>query len=66
MEEQKDRIKSAKINNVLGLFVLFFGVVITAFSATIGYMESRSIPGFILLVLLFGIIIYFVSTRAKK
>lgn len=28
MEEQKDRIKSAKINNVLGLFVLFFGVVI--------------------------------------
>jgi putative Mn2+ efflux pump MntP len=28
MEEQKDRIKSAKINNVLGLFVLFFCVVI--------------------------------------
>ena len=48
------------------VYGLFFGVVITAFSATIRYMESRSIPGFILLVLLFGMIIYFVSSRGKK
>ncbi|MCK5033446.1 MAG: hypothetical protein KAS18_07420 [Calditrichia bacterium] len=28
MDERTEKIKNAKINNVLGLFVLFFGVVI--------------------------------------
>ena len=48
------------------VYGLFFGVVITAFSATIRYMESRSIPGFALLVILFGMIIYFISSKKKK
>ena len=45
------------------IFGLFFGVTITAFTATIRYMESRSVIGFGLLVVLFGIIIYFVNSR---
>ncbi len=47
------------------IFGLFFGVVITAFSATINYMESRSVIGFALLVFLFGLIIYFVNRLSK-
>ena len=47
------------------IFGLFFGVVITAFTATINYMESRSIVGFALLVFLFGLIIYFVNKMSK-
>lgn len=45
------------------IFGLFFGVTITAFSATIRYINSRSVIGFGLLVLLFGIIIYFVNSK---
>jgi hypothetical protein len=48
------------------IFGLFFGVVITAFTATINYMQSRSVFGFILLVLLFGLIIYFVNKLGKE
>lgn len=48
---------------VLGLFL---GVVITALVATIRYMESRSIPGFILLVILFVLIIFFVNIKRKE
>ena len=48
------------------IFGLFFGVVITAFIATIRYIDSRTIPGFVLLVVLFGIIIYFVNSMKKK
>lgn len=47
------------------IFGLFFGVVITAFSATWRYMDSRSVVGFILLLVLFGIIIYFVNSRRE-
>jgi len=47
------------------IFGLFFGVVITAFTATINYMESRSVIGFALLVFLFGLIIYFVNRMSK-
>ncbi|OIO62734.1 hypothetical protein COY26_00040 [Candidatus Woesearchaeota archaeon CG_4_10_14_0_2_um_filter_33_10] len=48
------------------IFGLFFGVVITAFTATINYMESRSVIGFALLVFLFGLIIYFVNRLSKN
>jgi len=51
MEEQKDRIKSAKINNVLGLFVLFFGVVIIVaifFTETFIGQMTNLIAGIIL------------------
>jgi len=48
------------------IFGLFFGVVITAFIATMSYMESRSVIGFALLVLLFGLIIYFVNKMSKN
>ena len=48
------------------IFGLFFGIVITAFTATINYMESRSIIGFALLVFLFGLIIYFVNRMSKN
>jgi hypothetical protein len=48
------------------IYGLFFGVVITAFTATIRYMDSHSIPGFILLVILFGIVIYFVNAMRNK
>jgi hypothetical protein len=44
---------------------LFFGIVITAFAATIRYINSRSIPGFVLLVFLFGFIIYLVNLWKK-
>jgi len=44
---------------------LFFGIVITAFAATIRYGNSRSIPGFVLLVCLFGFIIYLVNLWKK-
>lgn len=47
------------------IFGLFFGVVITAFTATINYMESRSVIGLALLVFLFGLIIYFVNRMSK-
>ncbi|MFH1399044.1 MAG: hypothetical protein ABIG95_02950 [Candidatus Woesearchaeota archaeon] len=45
------------------VYGLFFGVVVTAFVSSIRYGESRSIPGFALLVVLFGIVIYFVNSR---
>lgn len=48
------------------IFGLFFGVVITAFTATIRYIESRTIIGFFLLIVLFGIIIYFVNSMRNK
>ena len=48
------------------IFGLFFGVIITAFTATIRYMESSSIVGFILLVCLFGMVVYFVNSRGRN
>lgn len=48
------------------IFGLFFGVTITAFTATLRYMESRSVLGFCLLVVLFGVIVYFVNSRKDK
>lgn len=48
------------------IFGLFFGIVITAFTATINYMQSRSVLGFILLVFLFGLIVYFVNILSKE
>lgn len=45
---------------------LFIGVVITAFSGTMQYIESRSLIGFILMVVLFVVIIYFVQRNSKK
>ena len=48
------------------IFGLFFGVTITAFSATIRYIEARSLIGFGLLVVLFGLIIYFVNSRKDR
>jgi uncharacterized protein (DUF983 family) len=48
------------------IFGLFFGVVITAFTAAINYMQSRSVVGFILLVFLFGLIVYFVNILSKE
>jgi multidrug transporter EmrE-like cation transporter len=48
------------------IYGLFFGVVITAFASTIRYMESRSIPGFCLLVFLFALIIFFVNSRKNE
>lgn len=44
---------------------LFFGVVITAFSGTIRYIDSKSMIGFFLMVILFIVIIIFVQ-RSKK
>ncbi len=44
---------------------LFTGVVITAFISTIRYLNSRSLIGFLLLILLFVIIIYYISKEKK-
>ena len=45
---------------------LFMGVVITAFSGTMQYIESRSLIGFILMIILFVVIIYFVQRNSKR
>jgi len=48
------------------IYGLFFGVVITAFSGTMQYMGARSLIGFILMVCLFILIIYFVQRERKN
>lgn len=42
---------------------IFFGVVITAFTATIRYIDSRSKTGFFLMVLLFIIVVLFIQRQ---
>lgn len=48
------------------IYGLFFGVVITAFTGTIRYIDSKSMIGFFLMVALFLIIILFVQRFRKK
>jgi hypothetical protein len=48
------------------IYGLFFGVVITAFSGTIAYIQARSIVGFILMVVLFILIIVWVQRERQK
>jgi putative Mn2+ efflux pump MntP len=51
MDERTKKIKSAKINNVLGLFLLFFGLIILVaiyFTETFIGQMTNLIAGFIL------------------
>ena len=45
---------------------LFLGVVVTAFTGTIRYLDSRSKAGFVLMVFLFGMVIYFIHRTASQ
>lgn len=51
MEDQAEQIKNAKINNVLGLFVLFFAIVILVaviFTETKIGQQTNIVAGLIL------------------
>jgi ABC-type glycerol-3-phosphate transport system permease component len=48
------------------IYGLFFGIVITAFVSTIAYLRARSFAGFILLVLLFIMAIYFIQKQSQE
>lgn len=48
------------------IYGLFFGVVITAFTGTLRYIDSRSKIGFFLMVVLFVVIILFVHKTRKR
>ncbi len=51
MEEYAEKLKNAKINNVLGMFVLFFGIVIliaVIFTETTLGKQTNIIAGLIL------------------
>jgi len=51
MDERTEQIKSAKTNNVLGLFVLFFGtvIIISMFFTETGIGKiTNAVAGFIL------------------
>jgi uncharacterized membrane protein YhaH (DUF805 family) len=45
---------------------LFLGSTLTTFFATIGYFETRSKIGFVILVITFGVIIYFINKSKDK
>lgn len=47
------------------IYGLFFGVIITAFTGTIRYIDSKSIIGFALMVTLFITIIVFIQKRKQ-
>ena len=64
MEEYTENLKNAKINNVLGLFVLFFGVIIlvaTFFTDTTIGKQTNLVAGLILCGIGGGMIL-----RARK
>lgn len=44
---------------------LFLGVVITAFTGTVRYIDSRSLIGFVLLITLFIVVIAFIQRQKK-
>ncbi|KAA3655771.1 MAG: hypothetical protein DWQ10_16915 [Calditrichaeota bacterium] len=51
MEEHAEKIKNAQINNVLGLFVLFFGIVVliaVVFTDTTIGKQTNTVAGLIL------------------
>jgi putative Mn2+ efflux pump MntP len=67
MDEKSEQTKSAKINNVLGQFILFFGVVIMIaifFTETFVGQMTNLVAGLILIMIGVGMIIQ--STRKLK
>jgi putative Mn2+ efflux pump MntP len=60
MNDKAENIKSAKINNVLGLFILFFGVVILIsifFTETFIGQMTNLVAGIILALIGAGMVI---------
>ena len=67
MDEKSEQIKSAKINSVLGQFILFFGIVIIIaifFTETFIGQMTNLVAGLILIMIGVGMIIQ--STRKLK
>ena len=65
--ESVDKIKSAKINRVLGMFILFFGIIIfisIAFTETFIGQMTNLVAGAILCIIGAGMI--FQSMRTMK
>ena len=67
MDEKAEQIKSAKINNVLGKFIIFFGMVILVaifFTETFVGQMTNLVAG-LLLVLIGGGMMYHSSRKLK-
>ena len=67
MDEKAEQIKSAKINNVLGMFIIFFGMVILVaifFTETFVGQMTNLVAG--LLLVLIGGGMMFQSSRKLK
>ena len=67
MDEKSEKIKNTKINRVLGIFILFFGIVILismAFTETYIGQMTNLVAGAILCVIGAGMI--FQSMRTMK
>ncbi len=66
--EKLEKIKSAEINKALGLFVLFFGVVIiiaTFFTTTFIGQMTNLIAGIVLFLIGGGMVLIAMSTIKK-
>ncbi|GEM_PF-2042950 len=66
--KQRGRLKSMQINNALGIFILFFGVVVVAaipFSDNFFDRMTNLVAGLLLVIIGSGMIIYARKTIRK-